>query len=80
MASSSIANETVDHARDRGKFTLYKFLTNRYFLYTVSLVGFFYLWHWTAINKIFQNSLATPGEVLDQIIRLTTMNFAGTNL
>lgn len=80
MASSSIANETVDHKHDGGKFTLYKFLTNRYFLYTVSLAGFFYLWHWTAANKIFLNSLATPKETLDQIIRLTGMNFAGTNL
>ncbi|MBD5418046.1 MAG: ABC transporter permease [Desulfovibrio sp.] len=80
MASSSIANETVDHASERGRFTFYKLITNRYFLYTVSLVGFFALWHWTAVNKIFQNSLATPKEVLDQVIRLTTMNFAGNNL
>lgn len=80
MATSSIANETVDHAKERGKLTLYKVLTNRYFLYTVSLVGFFYLWHWTAVNKIFQNSLATPQQVLNQIITLTGMNFAGTNL
>lgn len=80
MASSSIANETVNHAGERGRFTLYRLVTNRYFLYVVSLVGFFSLWHWTAANKIFLNSLATPREVLDQIIRLTTMNFAGTNL
>lgn len=80
MASSSIANETVDHARERGQFTFYKLITNRYFLYAVSLVGFFSLWHWTAVSKIFLNSLATPREVLAQIITLTTMNFAGNNL
>lgn len=80
MASTSIANETVDHGKDSGKFTLYKFLTNKYFLYTVSLLGFFYLWHWTAANKIFLNSLATPKQTLDQVIQLMTMNFAGTNL
>lgn len=80
MASSSIANETVDHASERGRFTFYRLITNRYFLYAVSLVAFFSLWHWTAANKIFQNSLATPKEVLDQVIRLTTMNFAGNNL
>lgn len=80
MATSSIANETVDHAKERGKLTIRKVLTNRYFLYTVSIAGFLYLWHWTAANKIFQNSLATPYEVLKQIITLTGMNFAGTNL
>ncbi len=80
MANTSIANETVDYARDKGKFSLYQFLTNRYFLYIVSLTAFLYLWHWTAANKIFLNSLATPKETLDQIIRLSTMNFAGSNL
>ncbi|WP_022656585.1 ABC transporter permease [uncultured Desulfovibrio sp.] len=80
MASSSIANETVDHAAERGRFTLYKLLTNTYFLYGVSIVAFFSLWHWTAAEKIFRDSLATPAQVLDQMIRLTSMKFAGTNL
>ena len=80
MASSSIANETVDHAAERGRFTLYKLITNTYFLYAVSIVAFFSLWHWTAAEKIFRDSLATPAQVLDQVIRLTSMKFAGTNL
>jgi len=80
MSSSSIANETVDYAKERGKFTLYKLITNIYFLYCVSLAGFLLLWHWTAAEKIFRDSLATPPQVLDQIIRLTTMKFAGSNL
>lgn len=80
MASSSIANETVDHAAERGRFTLYKLITNTYFLYCVSIVAFFSLWHWTAAEKIFRDSLATPAQVLDQMIRLTGMKFAGTNL
>ncbi len=80
MASSSIANETVDHAAERGRFTLYKLITNMYFLYAVSIVAFFSLWHWTAAEKIFRDSLATPAQVLDQMIRLTSMKFAGTNL
>ncbi len=80
MASSSIANETVDHAAERGRFTLYKLITNTYFLYGVSIVAFFSLWHWTAAEKIFRDSLATPAQVLDQMIRLTSMKFAGTNL
>ena len=80
MASLSIANETVDHAAERGRFTLYKLITNTYFLYAVSIVAFFSLWHWTAAEKIFRDSLATPAQVLDQMIRLTSMKFAGTNL
>lgn len=80
MASSSIANETVDHAAEHGRFTLYKLITNTYFLYAVSIVAFFSLWHWTAAEKIFRDSLATPAQVLDQMIRLTSMKFAGTNL
>lgn len=80
MASSSIANETVDHAQERGQFTLYKLITNTYFLYAVSIIAFFSLWHWTAAEKIFRDSLATPAQVLDQMIRLTSMNFAGSNL
>ncbi|WP_165175368.1 ABC transporter permease [Desulfovibrio sp. ZJ369] len=78
--SSSIANETVDHAAERGRFTFYKLITNTYFLYAVSILGFFWLWHWTAAEKIFRDSLATPKEVLDMMIRLTSMNFAGSNL
>lgn len=78
--SSSIANETVDHAAESGRFTLYKLITNTYFLYAVSILGFFWLWHWTAAEKIFRDSLATPKEVLDMMIRLTSMNFAGSNL
>ena len=80
MATHSIANETVDHAKERGKFTFYKLITNTYFLYCVSIIAFLYLWHWTAAEKIFRDSLATPGQVLDQIIRLMTIKFAGTNL
>lgn len=80
MASSSIANETVDHAQERGQFTFYKLITNTYFLYAVSIIAFFSLWHWTAAEKIFRDSLATPAQVLEQMIRLTSMNFAGSNL
>ena len=46
----------------------------------MSIVAFFSLWHWTAAEKIFRDSLATPAQVLDQMIRLTGMKFAGTNL
>ena len=80
MASSSIANETVDHAAERGRFTLYKLITNTYFLYCVSIVAFFSLWHWTAAEKIFRDSPGlTPAHVLDQDDPLPALKFAGTN-
>ena len=80
MSQSSIANETVDHAKERGQFTIIKLLTNTWFLYCVSLIAFFSLWHWTAVEKIFRDSLATPAQVFNQMVTLTTVKFAGTDL
>lgn len=80
MASSSIANETVDHARQREPFSLLRFLTHPLFLNVVSVVGFLALWDYVAAEKIFRDSLARPLEVVDMLYRLTQMKFAGTNL
>ena len=33
--TSSIANETVDHSKNREPFSFYKFITNKYFLNVV---------------------------------------------
>ena len=77
--TSSIANETVDHSKNREPFSFYKFITNKYFLNVVPspvprLVGL------RGEEKIFRDSLARPLEVVDQLYRLTYMKFAGTNL
>ena len=74
--TSSIANETVDHSKNREPFSFYKFITNKYFLNVVSIVLFLALWDYVAKEKIFRDSLARPLEVY----RLTYMKFAGTNL
>ena len=78
--TSSIANETVDHSKNREPFSFYKFITNKYFLNVVSIVLFLALWDYVAKEKIFRDSLARPLEVVDQLYRLTYMKFAGTHL
>ena len=80
MSSSSIANETVDHARERKPLSIMAVLTNVYFLYTVSLVGFFLTWDRVAANQVFGDSLARPIEVANQMLLLTKVKFGGTNL
>ncbi len=77
---SSIANETIDASKNKEPFSLYRFLTNKYFLYCVSIVLFLYLWHYVADRKIFRDSLSTPWDVLQQIILLTHIKFAGIHL
>ena len=79
MTTSSIANETVDHSKNREPFSFYKFITNRYFLNAVSIVLFISLWDYVAREKIFRDSLARM-EVVNQLVLLTHVKFAGTNL
>ena len=78
--SSSIANETVNHAKDAQGITLLSILTNVYFLYCVSLTSFFLIWDRVAAAQIFADSLARPHEVVLQLYMLTQLKFAGTNL
>ena len=80
MSGSSIANETIDHSKNREPFSFYKFITNKYFLNVVSIVAFLLIWDYVAKEKIFRDSLARPLEVVDQLYMLTYMKFAGTNL
>ena len=65
--TSSIANETVDHSKNREPFSFYKFITNKYYLNEVSIVLFLALWDYVAKEKIFRDSLARPLEVVDQL-------------
>mgnify|MGYP005841019733 CR=1 FL=1 len=71
--TSSIANETVDHSKNREPFSFYKFITNKYFLNVVSIVLFLALWDYVAKEKIFRDSLARPLEVVDQLYRLVLL-------
>lgn len=66
---NSIANETTCDFRERRPFSLRRMLTNRWFLYCVSLCGFF--WGWDAIARALgsqgSSSLARPLEVLVEL-------------
>ncbi|MDO5537191.1 MAG: ABC transporter permease [Desulfovibrionaceae bacterium] len=80
MSGHSIANETISHKRHREPFSLVRFLTNKYFLYCVSITLFLSLWDYVAREKIFRDSVARPLEVWDQLVLLTQIKFAGTTL
>ena len=78
--AGSIANETVGISRSREGFSLYRCITNTYFLYAVSLSIFFLIWDRVAAWRVFDYSLAQPLVVLDKLHELTQIRFAGTNL
>lgn len=80
MMSSSIANETVGVSGSGETLTLHRCLTNMYFLYAVSLCGFFLLWDRVAACQVFGDSLARPHIVALKLYELTQIKFAGRNL
>ncbi len=80
MTTHSIANETVDHSRQKEAWTLKRVLTNTYLLNAVSLILFFLIWDYVAKERIFHDSLARPLDVLKQIIKLITVKYAGSTL
>lgn len=80
MSSDFIANETIGASSGLEGFSLYRFLTNQYFLYTVSLCAFFLLWDRVAAWQVFGDSLARPLAVLDKLYELTRIKFAGSTL
>lgn len=78
--SNSIANETVGTSSRHEGFSFYRFITNTYFLYAVSLCSFFLLWDRVAAGQVFGDSLARPHIVLQKLYDLSQIKFAGTNL
>ena len=78
--SRSIANETVGTSTGQEGYSFYGMITNTYFLYVVSLCGFFLLWDRVAAWQIFGDSLARPPAVAQKLYDLSQIKFAGTNL
>lgn len=70
--SSNIANETTCAFTDRRPWTLGRILTNRFFLYGVSLFCFFYGWDTLArsLGTEGSSSLARPTEVYAALLDL----------
>lgn len=77
---NTVANETVGTSSGQEKITFYDVITNTYFLYTVSIVGFLLTWDRVAAGQVFGDSLAQPWAVLQKLYQLSTIKFAGTNL
>ncbi len=78
--TGSPANEIIRAVRERGPFSLKKAVANELFLYVASLVLFILIWHWVAASGILGRSLATPGEVVKELYRLTQVRLAGLTL
>jgi sulfonate transport system permease protein len=78
--SRSIANETIGTSTGQEGYSFYRLITNTYFLYVVSLCGFFLLWDRVAAWQIFGDSLARPHAVVQKLYDLSQIKFAGTNL
>lgn len=77
---SSIADEVITTTREKKKITLASVLGNEKFLYVVSVVSFFLIWHWMAAAQILGSSLATPFEVLAKLKHMMGIKLAGKTL
>ncbi len=77
----NVCNEIVRQTNDKN-ITLLGVLRSEYFLYCVSLVSFFSLWHWAAASHVFGSSsaLATPFQVLESLMDLAQNSLAGKTL
>lgn len=80
---SCVANETVCECGERQPWTVRRVLGNRQFLYGVSLVSFFWGWHLLASSTALgggSSALATPMEVVRQMVHLWNNDLAEMNL
>lgn len=77
---SSVANEVIVRSNERGPISIGKILGNRWFLYCVSVVSFFTIWHYVAHFQLLGSSLAKPVEVVVELKRMAGMKIAGNNL
>jgi ABC-type nitrate/sulfonate/bicarbonate transport system permease component len=76
----AVANEVQKTVREKRPFTLLTILKNRWFLYAVSMVFFFWLWDFVGERRILGSSLARPHEVLIQLADMVTNPLAGKSL
>ncbi len=67
-----IANEIKQQVQERRPLTVAMILTNRWFLYGVSMLVFFLVWDRTAAARVFGSGLPRPYEV---VLRLWGMMF-----
>lgn len=77
---SSVANEIRHSVSEKRPLTVARVLTNRWFLYAVSMTSFFVLWDVVAAQRWLGSSLARPIEVGRQLVELSTSEYAGLSL
>ncbi len=76
----NVCNEVVVRTNDT-PITLRSILHSQYFMHTVSVLGFFALWHWAAVSNLFGSSaLASPFQVVAGLQDLATNSLAGMTL
>ena len=75
-----IANEIKQQVQERRPLTLAMILTNRWFLYGVSILAFFLVWDLTAVARVFGSGLPRPYEVVLQLWRMMFDPLAGKSL
>lgn len=75
-----IANEIKQQVQERRPLTSAMILTNRWFLYSVSMLAFFLAWDMAAVARVFSSGLPRPYEVVLQLWRMMFDPLAGKSL
>jgi ABC-type nitrate/sulfonate/bicarbonate transport system permease component len=78
VADESVAYEVIKPVKEKQAFNLLGALTNEYFLYVVSFVGFLAAWHFIAAAGLL--GLATPEATIKELARMMEVKLAGKNL
>lgn len=76
----AIANEVQEAVSEKNPLTVYRVITNEYFLYCVSTVAFLLLWHMVAQSGMLKGALASPLQVILRFERMLTDTLAGLTL
>lgn len=75
-----IANEIRQQVQEGRPLTLAMILTNRWFLYVVSMLAFFLVWDMAAGARVFSSGLPRPYEVVLQLWSMMFDPLAGKSL
>ena len=76
----AIANEVQEAVSEKNPLTVYRVITNEYFLYCVSTVAFLLVWHMVAQSGMLKGALASPLQVILRFERMLTDTLAGLTL
>ena len=76
----AIANEVQEVVGEKKPMTIYRVITNEYFLYCVSTVTFLLVWQAIGQSDMFKGALASPVQVVLRFERMLTDTLAGLTL